>query len=82
MQTQNLSDKAIAKPAKQDRPLSGAWYVVLVIAVALTLAFAILNLINSTYTFVQLVSMLVTTFPIIIVVVVGVAFAFGGKKRR
>lgn len=78
----NLSDKAIAKSTKQDRTLSKAWYVVLLIAVALTLAFAILNLINSTYTFVQLISMLVTTFPIIIMVVVGVAFAFGGKKRR
>ncbi|MDG6999841.1 MAG: hypothetical protein JRN15_12080 [Nitrososphaerota archaeon] len=76
-----MSGKTPSPSSKASRPLSRAWFVVLVIGVALTLLFAILNLINSSYTFVQLVSMLFTTFPIILVVVIGVVFAFGGKRR-
>lgn len=76
-----LSGKLPESSTRPARSTSRAWFVILVIGVSLTLAFAIINLVNSSYTFVQLFYMLITTFPIIIVVVVGVVFAFGGKRR-
>ena len=66
------------------RSKRGIWFYVLLVGLGLTVSFAIVNLFNeqSIYSSTQLLSMLLTTFPLMIGVVVGVYFVFGGNKRR
>jgi magnesium-transporting ATPase (P-type) len=67
---------------KRQRRSGRIWVVAVAIGMALMLAFAIVNLVDEqAATSPQILfSMLVTTFPLMMVVVVGVALVFGKKR--
>jgi hypothetical protein len=68
--------------AKRQRRLNKLWVVAIAIGMALTLGFAIVNLVDEqAATSPQILfSQLITTFPLVAVVVVGVALVFGKKR--
>lgn len=73
-----------AETGKRKQMGARVWLALLAVGLALALVFTVVNLINdqAAYSFTQLISMLLTTFPIMIIVVVGVVLAFSGRRRK
>ncbi|HZW55117.1 MAG TPA: hypothetical protein VFF30_02415 [Nitrososphaerales archaeon] len=88
--TSNSSPKTVSgydTPSGQPKRAARSgriWVPVIIAALALVLIFSIVNLVNAdaTTSLTVLFSTLITTFPLVIIVVLGVYFVFVGGRRR